>query len=83
MRRSDPVSGMRGLTSGRQHLNVQKSGTRHIPDTELNRQAMLLRGITVALMGLLLGGCILNDTLDPVPDSVMSPRDQKLIKSAS
>ncbi len=83
MRRSDPVSGMRGLTSGRQHLNVQKSGTRHIPDTEWNGRAMLLRGIAVALTGLLLGGCILNDTLDPVPDSVMSARDQKLIKSAS
>jgi hypothetical protein len=43
---------------------------------------MRFRGIAVALFGLLLGGCVLTDTLDPVPETVMSPRDQKLIKSA-
>jgi lipoprotein-anchoring transpeptidase ErfK/SrfK len=44
---------------------------------------MLLRNLAVALFGLLLGGCMLTDTLDPVPDSVMNPRDRQLIKSAS
>ncbi len=44
---------------------------------------MRLSGLAAAFIGLLLGGCVLNDTLDPVPDSVMSPRDKQLIKSAS
>src|SRR5690606_26711522 len=46
-------------------------------------RAMRLQVVAAALMGLFLGGCVLNDTLDPVSDSVMSPRAQKLIKSAS
>ena len=49
---------------------------------ELEKLAML-RAIAVVLVGLLLGGCVLTDTLDPVPESVLSARDQKLIKSAS
>ena len=44
---------------------------------------MRLQGLMAALLGLMLGGCILTDTLDPVPDSVMTPRDKKLIQSAS
>ena len=44
---------------------------------------MRLSGFAAILIGLLLGGCMLTETLDPVPDSVMSPRDKKLIQSAS
>ena len=44
---------------------------------------MRLSGLAAAFIGLMLGGCVLNDTLDPVPDSVMTPRDKQLIKSAS
>jgi lipoprotein-anchoring transpeptidase ErfK/SrfK len=46
-------------------------------------QAMRFRALAVAILGLSLGGCILTDTLDPVSETVMSPRDQKLIKGAS
>jgi lipoprotein-anchoring transpeptidase ErfK/SrfK len=44
---------------------------------------MRLSGFAAAFIALMLGGCVLNDTLDPVPDSVMTPRDKQLIKSAS
>jgi len=44
---------------------------------------MRLSGLAAAFIGLMLGGCVLTDTLDPVPDSVMTPRDKKLIQSAS
>jgi lipoprotein-anchoring transpeptidase ErfK/SrfK len=44
---------------------------------------MRLQGLFAVLVAFLLGGCILTDTLDPVPASVMSPRDKKLIESAS
>jgi lipoprotein-anchoring transpeptidase ErfK/SrfK len=37
--------------------------------------------ILVGLLGLVLGGCI-SDTLDPVPESALKPRDRKLLASA-
>jgi lipoprotein-anchoring transpeptidase ErfK/SrfK len=44
---------------------------------------MFISRLAIVAVGLLLGGCMLTDTLDPVPDSVMTDRDKKLIKSAS
>jgi lipoprotein-anchoring transpeptidase ErfK/SrfK len=44
---------------------------------------MRLPKFVMVLVALALGGCMLTDTLDPVPDSVMTPRDKKLIQSAS
>src|SRR5262249_32681202 len=43
---------------------------------------MQLRGLAIVMLGLLLGGCMITDTLDPVPDSALSPRDKKLIARA-
>ena len=37
--------------------------------------------VAAGLLGLLLGGCI-SDTLDPVPESALKPRDRKLLASA-
>ena len=42
-----------------------------------SRSALIL----VSLLGLVLGGCI-SDTLDPVPESALKPRDRKLLASA-
>jgi lipoprotein-anchoring transpeptidase ErfK/SrfK len=42
---------------------------------------MWLARFSVLMLGLMLGGCI-TDTLDPVNESVMTPRDKKLIQSA-
>ena len=40
--------------------------------------------LAVVMLGLFfLGGCVLTDSLDPVSESVLTPRDQKLIASAS
>ncbi len=44
---------------------------------------MSISRFAVVVLGFALGGCMLTDTLDPVPDSVMTERDKKLIKSAS
>lgn len=44
---------------------------------------MPLRRLIIAMTGLLLGGCILTDALDPVPESALTARDRKLIASAS
>src|SRR5687768_1782745 len=44
---------------------------------------MRLPKFAMVLVAFALGGCMLTDTLDPVPESVMTPRDKKLIQSAS
>jgi lipoprotein-anchoring transpeptidase ErfK/SrfK len=43
---------------------------------------MWLPRFAVLMLGLMVAGCI-TDTLDPVDESVMTPRDKKLIQSAS
>ncbi|HEY7458170.1 MAG TPA: L,D-transpeptidase [Xanthobacteraceae bacterium] len=44
---------------------------------------MRLPNFAMVLVAFALGGCMLTDTLDPVPESVMTPRDKKLIQGAS
>ena len=45
---------------------------------------MRVSRLAVVIIGLFfLGGCVLTDSLDPVSESVLTPRDQKLIASAS
>jgi len=43
---------------------------------------MPLYRLAIVMIGLLLGGCMLSDSLDPVPESALTARDKKLIASA-